>query len=126
MLSGTCLLCEFCVFRMRERCGASCTSGSMMGEDGHCGGVHASPYSHSATIGRPATAAHTPTSQLDPLHPGVTNRGSVVSTTSSASKPSAAFINITGFMAPDSTPKETLGQRVQVRAVKVSFCYVSQ
>ena len=64
---------------------------------------------------RPGGPYSSPASQQDiplgPLSPG--NRGSLISTTSSASKPSA-LVTLAGFISETTTPKEALPQKVRV------------
>ncbi|XP_064621323.1 pecanex-like protein 1 isoform X3 [Lineus longissimus] len=96
--------------RIRLRCGASCTSsGSVTVDDSYgCGPIQP------ATPGHQVNMTNTPT-VMDPNHPPLANRGSVHSTTSSASKPSAAFVSLAGLLGDSaSANKEPVMQRVQI------------
>ncbi|XP_064603904.1 pecanex-like protein 1 isoform X2 [Liolophura sinensis] len=104
--------------RMRRRCGASCTSGSSMYADAvgytpSC--VHAATVASSGMGGSTQTSAcATPHHQQDIPLQTFGNRGSVISTASSASKPST-LATITGFMDTIALGKESpLSHRVQI------------
>ncbi|XP_074658604.1 pecanex-like protein 1 [Tubulanus polymorphus] len=116
--------------RIRLRCGASCTSsGSVVVDDSFIGCTNntgstatgAGSTQINTTPQRPGTpglrralsgSANTPTI-IDPNHPNIGgNRGSVHSSSSSASKPSAAFVSLAGLLSEGV--KETVTQRMQI------------
>ena len=119
------MTCVCWYYRMRARCGASCTSGSsMMGEEGFGGCPPATPQNPHAVNNPPASAGNTPSNQPpDSAQPPFPTRGSLVSTTSSAGKPSG-FVSLAGLIAESgSTPsKEAICLRVQV--CQTSYCNI--
>ena len=70
-----------------------------------------------AGTGCPPTSGQTPLSTLPPQsdgHQTMSTRGSMVSTTSSASKPSSAFVSLAGLIGETPHAKELAMQRVRV------------
>lgn len=105
---------------MRLRCGASCTSGSSACVEDGCGGTYGLPSVISPPVtGCPPTSGQNPLSAQTPQGEGhqMSTRGSMVSTTSSASKPSSAFVSLAGLIADTSLSKEPVTQRVRVGLV---------
>ncbi|ELU16306.1 hypothetical protein CAPTEDRAFT_221096 [Capitella teleta] len=112
--------------RMRVRCGNSCTSGSSMMDDSACGGGCPPPVPPQNPQMVPPSAA---TSAQNPADMFSTNRGSLVSTTSSAcSKPSSAFASLAGLMGDSSAGsiREQVTQRVQITDVSFVFDSINQ
>ncbi|XP_013392762.1 pecanex-like protein 1 [Lingula anatina] len=106
--------------RMRQRCGAGCTSGGSNLED--MGGCGPTIVTVSGTYGgpeRPHQGSLTSTTAPQADNSTIlTNRGSFISTASSASKPSSALVNIAGLLS-DSTAsnKDPVTQRVQIQDI---------
>ena len=68
-----------------------------------------------SSIAGPQTgAAHTPETGSQGNLGNRVNRGSIISTASSASKPSSAFVSIHGLIADSVSVKENPTQKVQV------------
>lgn len=109
---------------MRARCGASCTSGSSaMADDSLYGsGCGSPPGVGGSVVSSPPPASCPPTSapnnQMsgpDGSHGTLNTRGSLISTSSSASKPSTAFASLAGLIGEaTSSTKEPVQQRVRV------------
>lgn len=104
--------------RMRARCGASCTSSSsMMGEEGYNCPNPTTPQNTLSTLHPPGMGGMPPGQPLQEgggITQSFTTRGSLVSTASSASKPSSAFVSLAGLIADTSSVKECVQQRVRV------------
>lgn len=103
------------IFRMRTRCGSSCTSGSsMINEDVFaCRASNTIPMNTIRTQPPSSTSVNSQQPDFFSFHPAL-NRGSLVSNASSASKPSGALSSLAGLIGDGS--KETYSQRVQVKS----------
>ena len=123
--------CGYLCDRMRVRCGASCTSGSSaMADDSiygsGCGNAPSTGVSGSIITSPPTNSGFPPTSgptqnnAPDGSHQTLTTRGSVISTSSSASKPSSAFVSLAGLIG-ETGNKEPVTQRVQVCSLLIKF-----
>lgn len=107
---GVCMCVDY---RMRNRCGSSCTSGSSMMNDDvfNCRAPNIPPTSTVRTQPPSSTSVNSQPPEVFSFHPTL-NRGSVVSNASSASKPSGALSSLAGLIG--DTSKECCSQRVQV------------
>ena len=97
-------------FRMRLRCGAGCSSGSVV-EEG-CMPPGGNPNNE-----QPQQPSAPPAVGLNPVdgsHLTLNTRGSLVSTASSASKPSTALASLAGLISDNNSAKEPLNQKVLV------------
>ncbi|CAH1791928.1 unnamed protein product [Owenia fusiformis] len=99
--------------RMRAHCGASCHSGSAgLGEDG-CG-QPCPPTQTQHSTGGDRNLTVPPVGQTDGSAQTLATRGSLISTSSSASKPSSAFVSIAGLIADSTSAKDPISHRVQI------------
>ncbi|XP_061167093.1 pecanex-like protein 1 [Saccostrea echinata] len=105
--------------RMRRRCGATCTGGSASCPDDLPYTVACSHTGAAMTLGTRSVLS-TPTNQQEIGLQTLGNRGSLVSTASSASKPNA-LVTLAGFITETTTNKETLTHKVRIMDTNYVF-----
>lgn len=104
--------------KMRRRCGATCAGSSSGYSEDLPYSLSCSPAGAATALGsigpnsRSNCSTSTPTNQELALQT-LGNRGSLVSTTSSASKPSA-LVTLAGFIAESTGSKDALPQKVRI------------
>ncbi|XP_033735638.1 pecanex-like protein 1 [Pecten maximus] len=104
--------------KMRRRCGATCAGSSSGYSEDLPYSLSCSPAGAATALGsigpnsRSNCSTSTPTNQELALQT-LGNRGSLVSTTSSASKPSA-LVTLAGFLTESTGSKDTLPQKVRI------------
>jgi hypothetical protein len=106
--------------RIRERCGTHCTSG---GSHSECppvvvtqSSIRSSYPTHPPTESAPGRVSLTQSSSDTAGHTPYMRR-SVVSTSSTASKPSSALMSLAGLLGDSTNTKENIQAKVQVNAV---------
>ncbi|XP_056022403.1 pecanex-like protein 1 isoform X2 [Ostrea edulis] len=105
--------------RMRQRCGATCTGSSASCPDDLPYTVTCSHTGAAMTLGNRSVLS-TPTNQQDIGLQTLGNRGSLVSTASSASKPNA-LVTLAGFITETTSNKETLTHKVRIMDTSFVF-----
>lgn len=105
--------------RMRQRCGATCTSGSASCPEDLPYTVACSHTGAAMTLGTRSVLS-TPTNQQDIGLQTLGNRGSLVSTASSASKPNA-LVTLAGFISETTSNKENVTQKVKIMDTSYVF-----